>query len=96
MLPPSLTAKISLKAGVPSLAHSHFITVDAASGAILKSRREHTVVTISRRLDYDAVQKFHDTGKAPDEWSQAGMPAGITGGCPAGGHAGDCSLAGLR
>ena len=71
MLPPSLTAKISLKAGKPSLAHSHFITVDAKSGAILKSRREHTVVTISRRLDYDAVQKFHDSGKAPKEWSKA-------------------------
>jgi len=69
MLPPSLTAKISLKAGQPSLAHSHFFTVDAETGAILKSRREHTVVTISRRLDYDAVQRFHDTGEAPAEWS---------------------------
>jgi len=71
MLPPSLTAKISLKAGVPSLAHSHFITVDASTGAIIAVRREHTVVTVSRRLDYDAVQKFHDTGKAPDEWDPA-------------------------
>lgn len=28
--------------------------------------------------------------------SQARMPARITGGWPAGGHAGDCGLAGLR
>jgi len=71
MLPPALTAKISLKAGTPSLAHSHFFLVDMASGAILKSRREHTVITISRRLDYAAVQSFHDSGKAPAEWSAA-------------------------
>ena len=71
MLPPALTAKISLKAGEPSLAHSHFFLVDGQTGAILKSRREHTLVTISRRLDYDAVQLFHDTGKAPEEWSDA-------------------------
>ena len=69
MLPPSLTAKISLKADRPSLAHSHFITVDAKSGAVLESRREHTIVTVSRRLDYDAVQKFHDTGVASAEWN---------------------------
>ena len=71
MLPPSLTAKISLKAGRPGLAHSHFMTVDAKTGEILKTRREHTVITISRRLDYDTVQKFHDTGEAPAEWSSA-------------------------
>ena len=71
MLPPSLTAKISLKAGRPGLAHSHFMTVDAKTGAIIKTRREHTIITISRRLDYDTVQKFHDTGKAPSEWSAA-------------------------
>ena len=71
MLPPSLTAKISLKTGQPSLAHSHFFTVDAGTGAILESRREHTVVTISRRLDYDAVQRFHDTGETPAEWNSA-------------------------
>jgi ribonuclease R len=71
MLPPSLTAKISLKAGRPGLAHSHFMTVDAKTGEILKTRREHTIITISRRLDYDTVQKFHDTGEAPSEWSAA-------------------------
>ena len=70
MLPPALTAKISLKAGKPSLAHSHFFLIDGKSGAILQSRREHTIVTISRRLDYEEVQRFHDTGKAPEEWSK--------------------------
>ena len=75
MLPPALTAKISLKAGKPSLAHSHFFTVDAKSGAILKSRREHTIITVEHRLDYDEVQKFHDTGKAPKSWSKKAAAA---------------------
>lgn len=70
MLPPALTAKISLKEGQPGLAHSHFFTVDGKSGEILQSRREHTLITVGRRLDYDAVQKFHDTGKAPREWGE--------------------------
>ena len=58
MLPPALTAKISLKEGQPGLAHSHFFTVDGKSGEILQSRREHTLITVGRRLDYDAVREL--------------------------------------
>ena len=69
MLPPALTAKISLKEGVPSLAHSQFFLVDGGSGEILRRRREHTLIKVSRRLNYDEVQRFHDTGTPPEDWS---------------------------
>ena len=69
MLPPGLTASISMRAGVPSLAHSVFLTVNKKSGEITAFRREHTTVTIAERLDYDQVQNFADTGKAPESWS---------------------------
>lgn len=68
MLPPGLTAKISMQAGVPSLAHSVFLTVNKKTGEVTAFRREHTLVTIAHRLDYDQVQNFADTGKAPEEW----------------------------
>jgi len=70
MLPPALTAKISLHTGVDSLAHSVFVTVDETTGEILACRRCHTKIRIARRLDYDGVQKFLDGGKAPKEWSR--------------------------
>ena len=69
MLPPGLTASISMRAGVPSLAHSVFLTVNKKSGEVTGYRREHTCVTIAHRLDYDQVQNFADTGKAPEEWA---------------------------
>ncbi len=69
MLPPGLTAAISMRAGVPSLAHSVFLTIDKKSGEVTSVRREHTLVTIAHRLDYDQVQNFADTGKAPEEWT---------------------------
>ena len=71
MLPPALTAKISLHTGVDSLAHSVFLTVDEKTGEILARRRCHTKIRIARRLDYDEVQNFLDRGKAPAEWSAA-------------------------
>lgn len=70
MLPPGLTAAISMKAGIPSLAHSVFLSVNKESGEITGFRREHTLVTVAHRLDYDQVQNFADTGKAPEEWPQ--------------------------
>lgn len=69
MLPPGLTAKISLQAGKDSLAHTVFLTVDRSSGQILETKREHSLIHVTERLDYDTVQTFCDTGKAPDNWS---------------------------
>ena len=69
MLPPALTAKISLQAGQDSLAHTVFLTVDKASGQILQTTREHSLIHVTDRLDYDTVQKFCDTGTIPDSWS---------------------------
>lgn len=69
MLPPGLTASISMQAGVPSLAHSVFLTVNKKSGEVTAVRREHTRITVAHRLDYDQVQHFADTGKAPEDWA---------------------------
>ena len=69
MLPPALTAKISLQAGQDSLAHTVFLTVDKESGQILHTCREHSLIRVTERLDYDTVQTFCDTGKAPENWS---------------------------
>ena len=69
MLPAELTRKISLQAGTDSLAHTVFLTVDRKSGAILATRRMHSVIHVTDRLDYDAVQNFCDNGTAPDFWS---------------------------
>ncbi|MBR2373251.1 MAG: VacB/RNase II family 3'-5' exoribonuclease [Lentisphaeria bacterium] len=69
MLPPGLTAKISMQAGTPSLAHSVFLTVNKKSGEILSARREHTLVTIAHRLNYDEVQEFADKGTVPENWT---------------------------
>ena len=69
MLPPALTAKISLQAGQDSLAHTVFLTVDKNSGQILETKREHSLIHVQNRLDYDTVQTFCDTGKAPRNWS---------------------------
>ena len=71
MLPPGLTAKISLHTGTDSLAHSVFLTIDEKTGEILARRRCHTRIRIARRLDYDGVQAFLDSGSAPAEWSSA-------------------------
>ncbi|MBR7103918.1 MAG: VacB/RNase II family 3'-5' exoribonuclease [Lentisphaeria bacterium] len=70
MLPAALTAKISLQAGKDSLAHTVFLTVDKESGQILSTRREHSLIRVTDRLDYDTVQQFCDTGKVPRAWSQ--------------------------
>ncbi|MBR1951715.1 MAG: VacB/RNase II family 3'-5' exoribonuclease [Lentisphaeria bacterium] len=69
MLPPGLTAKISLQAGQDSLAHTEFLTVDRNSGQILETKREHSLIHVTDRLDYDTVQTFCDTGNAPENWS---------------------------
>ena len=69
MLPKALTAKISLRAGVDSRAHTVFLTVEKATGKVISFRRCHTLVRVDHRLNYEEVQAFLDTGKAPDDWS---------------------------
>lgn len=69
MLPPALTAKISLQQGRESLAHTVFLTVDKNSGQVLHTEREHSLIRVAARLDYDTVQEFCDTGRAPENWS---------------------------
>ena len=69
MLPAQLTAKISMQQGVDSLAHSVFLTV-SPEGKILSGKREHTLIKVSRRLDYDEVQNFLDSGTVPENWHE--------------------------
>ncbi|MDD4817741.1 MAG: ribonuclease R [Victivallaceae bacterium] len=71
MLPKTLTAKISLQAGVDSLAHSVLFTVDKKSFKILKSERCHSIIRVDKRLNYEEVQDFFDSGKAPEDWTDA-------------------------
>ena len=70
MLPPALTAKISLQAGQDSLAHTVFLTVDKDSGQIISTQREHSLIHVTDRLDYETVQIFCDTEKAPENWTE--------------------------
>ena len=71
MLPAALTARISLRAGADSCAHSVYLTVDKASGKVLDFHRLHTKIRVDHRLNYEEVQTFIDTGRAPDGWSEA-------------------------
>jgi ribonuclease R len=67
MLPPGLTRRISLTPSGESLAHSVLITIDRATGRVLRSRRCRSRVRIGARLTFDAVQAAID-GKPPTEW----------------------------
>ncbi len=69
MLPKQLTARISLREGVDSLAHTVLLTVDPRSGQVLASRRMHSRIRVDRRLTYAEVQEFLDSGRTPAEWS---------------------------
>ncbi len=70
MLPAGLTAKISLQKGQRSLAHSVFLTVNKVTGEVVSGVRKHTVISVDHRLDYDTVQRFKDSGKAPEAWDE--------------------------
>lgn len=65
MLPKPLAADVcSLKEGVPRAAHSIFLDIDARTGDILASRRAHTTITVSQRLNFAEVEAFlEDAGK---------------------------------
>ena len=64
MLPKALTAKISLREGVDSLAHTVLFTVNASTGQVLKVERCHSVIHVDRRLNYKEVQRFFDKGES--------------------------------
>ena len=70
MLPKGLTAKISLQEKQDSLAHSVFIRVNRHSGEPVSARRVHSVINVDKRLDYDEVQDFIDSGKVPGGWDE--------------------------
>ncbi len=71
MLPRTLTASISMRAGERSRAHSVFLTVEKATGKVISAVRKHTWVKVDHRLNYDEVQEFAGTEfkTAPAEWS---------------------------
>ncbi|MBQ9787155.1 MAG: VacB/RNase II family 3'-5' exoribonuclease [Lentisphaeria bacterium] len=68
MLPAGLTAKISMQENQDSLAHTVFLKVDS-EGKIISGEREHSLIRVAKRLDYDEVQKFLDSGEAGASWS---------------------------
>lgn len=70
MLPASLTRLISLRAGKKSLAHSVFLTLDRNTGEVISAKRQHTVISVSTRLNYDEVQEFIDNNYVPDSWNK--------------------------
>lgn len=69
MLPPGLTAKISMQSGSDALAHSVFLTVNP-DGRVIHTRRTHTLVRIAQRLDYDEVQDFLDRQITGTSWQK--------------------------
>ena len=74
MLPANLTKKISMQQGQNSMAHSVFLKVDQ-EGKVLSGHREHTIIKVAQRLDYDEVQKFIDSGEIAAHWLDATAPA---------------------
>ena len=66
MLPAELTAKLSVGNQADNLVHTVFLTVDAQSGKVLASEREHSVMRGAVRLNYDEVQLFLDTQDKQD------------------------------
>lgn len=68
MLPAGLTARISMQENCESLAHTVVLTVDKKSGEVLAGKRFHSLVTVKKRLSYDEVQNFIDSGEVPSEW----------------------------
>lgn len=65
MLPKTLTAILSLTENEDCLTHTVMLTVHRASGRIIKTRRTHGIIRVSKRLNYDEVQDYIDTGNSP-------------------------------
>lgn len=72
MLPPALTSRISLRAGVVSPAHSVLFTIRENTGRILSVRRVHSLIEVDLRLNYDELQEFIEhPRRLPDGWTAA-------------------------
>ena len=70
MLPPALTSRISLRAGVESPAHSVLFTIRENTGRILSVRRIHSLIEVDLRLNYDELQDFIEhPRRLPDGWT---------------------------
>ncbi len=69
MLPAGLTAKISMQENQDSLAHTVFLKVDS-DGKIISGVREHSLIKVAQRLDYDEVQEFLDHHKTGKNWNK--------------------------
>ncbi len=65
MLPKRLTAILSLTENDDCLTHTVMLTVHRKSGRILKTRRTHGLIRVTKRLNYDEVQNYIDTGDSP-------------------------------
>lgn len=70
MLPPALTARISLQQNQESLAHTVYLTIEKATGKVLAMKRIHSVIKVDHRLNYEEVQEFYDKGTAPANWPE--------------------------
>ncbi len=70
MLPKTLTAILSLTEKEDCLTHTVMLTVHKLSGRIIKTRRTHGIINVARRLNYDEVQDYLDTGTRPDTWDK--------------------------
>ena len=61
MIPRTLSDDLCcLRAGVPRLAHTVFMTIDEHTGEILSYRRRHCTIMVTQRLNYDQVQDYFD------------------------------------
>ncbi len=61
MLPNALAGdRCSLLEGAIRPAHSLLLTICATTGAVLSSRRVHTLIQVDRRLSFDTVQQYID------------------------------------
>ena len=59
MLPPILSTNLcSLREGEKRLAHSILLTIDEETGEVLETRRVHSVVSVTQRLDFNEVERF--------------------------------------
>ena len=62
MLPKGLTRKISMTENIDAPAHSVIFQLERDTGRIVSARRMHTTICVNKRLDYDTVQRFFDSG----------------------------------
>lgn len=70
MLPKMLTAKISLKEGICSPAHTILFTIRKADGAILSATRCHSWINVTKRLTFPQISRYIENKRsAPKDWT---------------------------